>query len=352
MNRKKKLFSLLLVVAMIVTAVSTNVFSAFAEESVDLSQFIDKNLPSDVVDRSYIKIGDHILQPNIENKIPYGSAISIKLVWGFIDNQFPTKDNNTMIYTLPDGITMEEGIKELKEGAETVGHFEIKGNTITVKYNAGDQSELFFSKSNRYGSLIINGTLNDSFTNDHEGGKGKLDLPGVGQFIIDMDRDKSNDKVDIEKTGGKVISEGDNLSAEFKLKVSATGPQTNVFVTDQMDENMTLDGDVQFYTDEACTISYTGTVTNNLKETNKFQYTIGSMNDKEVLYAKYKVKVKKDVFAYNPDDWNSKVGNNITVKSDTQTNEKNSYKKLEYTKKNWAEKNHSVTGDDSNKVIN
>ena len=352
MNRKKKLFSLLLVVAMIVTAVSTNVFSAFAKESVDLSQFIDKNLPSDVVDRSYIKIGDHILQPNIENKIPYGSAISIKLVWGFIDNQFPTKDNNTMIYTLPDGITMEEGIKELKEGAETVGHFEIKGNTITVKYNAGDQSELFFSKSNRHGSLIINGTLSDSFTNNHEGGKGKLDLPGVGQFIIDMDRDKSNDKVDIEKTGGKVISEGDNLSAEFKLKVSATGPQTNVFVTDQMDENMTLDGDVQFYTDEACTISYTGTVTNNLKETNKFQYTIGSMNDKEVLYAKYKVKVKKDVFAYNPDDWNSKVGNNITVKSDTQTNEKNSYKKLEYTKKNWAEKKHSVTGDDSNKVIN
>lgn len=352
MNRKKKLFSLLLVVAMIVTAVSTNVFSAFAEESVDLSQFIDKNLPSDVVDRSYIKIGDHILQPNIENKIPYGSAISIKLVWGFIDNQFPTKDNNTMIYTLPDGITMEEGIKELKEGAETVGHFEIKGNTITVKYNAGDQSELFFSKSNRHGSLIINGTLNDSFTNDHEGGKGKLDLPGVGQFIIDMDRDKSNDKVDIEKTGGKVISEGDNLSAEFKLKVSATGPQTNVVVTDQMDENMTLDGDVQFYTDEACTISYTGTVTNNLKETNKFQYTIGSMNDKEVLYAKYKVKVKKDVFAYNPDDWNSKVGNNITVKNDTQTNEKNSYKKLDYTKKNWAEKKHSVTGDDSNKVIN
>lgn len=352
MNRKKKLFSLLLVVAMIVTAVSTNVFSAFAEESVDLSQFIDKNLPSDVVDRSYIKIGDHILQPNIENKIPYGSAISIKLVWGFIDNQFPTKDNNTMVYTLPDGITMEEGIKELKEGAETVGHFEIKGNTITVKYNAGDQSELFFSKSNRYGSLIINGTLSDSFTNNHEGGKGKLDLPGVGQFIIDMDRDKSNDKVDIEKTGGKVISDGDNLSAEFKLKVSATGPQTNVFVTDQMDENMTLDGDVQFYTDEACTISYTGTVTNNLKETNKFQYTIGSMNDKEVLYAKYKVKVKKDVFAYNPDDWNSKVGNNITVKSDTQTNEKNSYKKLEYTKKNWAEKKHSVTGDDSNKVIN
>lgn len=56
MNRKKKLFSLLLVVAMIVTAVSTNVFSAFAEESVDLSQFIDKNLPSDVVDRSYIKM--------------------------------------------------------------------------------------------------------------------------------------------------------------------------------------------------------------------------------------------------------------------------------------------------------
>ena len=352
MNRKKKLFSLLLVVAMIVTAVSTNVFSAFAEESVDLSQFIDKNLPSDVVDRSYIKIGDHILQPNIENKIPYGSTISIKLVWGFIDNQFPTKDNNTMVYQLPDGITMEEGVKDLKDGTETVGHFEVKGNTITVKYNAGDQSELFFSKSNRYGSLIINGTLNDSFTNDHEGGKGKLDLPGVGQFIIDMDRDKSNDKVDIEKTGGKVISDGDNLSAKFKLKVSATGPQTNVVVTDQMDENMTLDGDVQFYTDEACTISYTGTVTNNLKETNKFQYTIGSMNDKEVLYAKYKVKVKKDVFAYNPDDWNSKVGNNITVKSDTQTNEKNSYKKLEYTKKNWAEKKHSVTGDDSNKVIN
>ena len=39
---------------------------------------------------------------------------------------------------------------------------------------------------------------------------------------------------------------GINLSAEFKLKVSATGPQTNVVVTDQMDENMTLDGDVQF----------------------------------------------------------------------------------------------------------
>ena len=56
MNRKKKLFSLLLVVAMIVTAVSTNVFSAFAEESVDLSQCIDKNLPSDVVIEVILKL--------------------------------------------------------------------------------------------------------------------------------------------------------------------------------------------------------------------------------------------------------------------------------------------------------
>ena len=352
MNTKSKLISIFIVLTMIVSIISTNMYSAFAQNEQNLADYVDRNLPSDVTDRSQIKIGDTILKPG-DNKIPYGSNIDIKLVWGFIDSEFPTKDNYTMVYTLPEGISIEDCYgKELKDGTETVGHFDVSGRTITIRYDAGELSEQFFNKSNRHGSLILSGTLNGSFTNDHEGGDSTIDLPGVGSFIIHMDRDTSNDKVEVEKIGGKVTGNTNDLSAEFKLKVSATGPQTNIIVTDTMDENMKLDGNVEFYTDEACTIPYTGSVTNNVKEDNKFQYTIGSMNDKQVLYAKYKVKVNKNIFLSNPYDWDSKAGNSVTVKSDKQENEKYASKKLEYTKKNWAEKTHSVTGEGGNKVIN
>ena len=352
MNTKSKLISIFIVLTMIVSIISTNMYSAFAQNEQNLADYVDRNLPSDVTDRSQIKIGDTILKPG-DNKIPYGSNIDIKLVWGFIDSEFPTKDNYTMVYTLPEGISIEDCYgKELKDGTETVGYFDVSGRTITIRYDAGELSEQFFNKSNRHGSLILSGTLNGSFTNDHEGGDSTIDLPGVGSFIIHMDRDTSNDKVEVEKIGGKVTGNTNDLSAEFKLKVSATGPQTNIIVTDTMDENMKLDGNVEFYTDEACTIPYTGSVTNNVKEDNKFQYTIGSMNDKQVLYAKYKVKVNKNIFLSNPYDWDSKAGNSVTVKSDKQENEKYASKKLEYTKKNWAEKTHSVTGENGNKVIN
>ena len=352
MKTKSKLISIFIVLTMIVSIISTNMYSAFAQNEQNLADYVDRNLPSDVTDRSQIKIGDTILKPG-DNKIPYGSNIDIKLVWGFIDSEFPTKDNYTMVYTLPEGISIEDCYgKELKDGTETVGHFDVSGRTITIRYDAGELSEQFFNKSNRHGSLILSGTLNGSFTNDHEGGDSTIDLPGVGSFIIHMDRDTSNDKVEVEKIGGKVTGNTNDLSAEFKLKVSATGPQTNIIVTDTMDENMKLDGNVEFYTDEACTIPYTGSVTNNVKEDNKFQYTIGSMNDKQVLYAKYKVKVNKNIFLSNPYDWDSKAGNSVTVKSDKQENEKYASKKLEYTKKNWAEKTHSVTGEGGNKVIN
>ena len=352
MNTKSKLISIFIVLTMIVSIISTNMYSAFAQNEQNLADYVDRNLPSDVTDRSQIKIGDTILKPG-DNKIPYGSNIDIKLVWGFIDSEFPTKDNYTMVYTLPEGISIEDCYgKELKDGTETVGYFDVSGRTITIRYDAGELSEQFFNKSNRHGSLILSGTLNGSFTNDHEGGDSTIDLPGVGSFIIHMDRDTSNDKVEVEKIGGKVTGNTNDLSAEFKLKVSATGPQTNIIVTDTMDENMKLDGNVEFYTDEACTIPYTGSVTNNVKEDNKFQYTIGSMNDKQVLYAKYKVKVNKNIFLSNPYDWDSKAGNSVTVKSDKQENEKYASKKLEYTKKNWAEKTHSVTGEGGNKVIN
>ena len=352
MNTKSKLISIFIVLTMIVSIISTNMYSAFAQNEQNLADYVDRNLPSDVTDRSQIRIGDTILKPG-DNKIPYGSNIDIKLVWGFIDSEFPTKDNYTMVYTLPEGISIEDCYgKELKDGTETVGYFDVSGRTITIRYDAGELSEQFFNKSNRHGSLILSGTLNGSFTNDHEGGDSTIDLPGVGSFIIHMDRDTSNDKVEVEKIGGKVTGNTNDLSAEFKLKVSATGPQTNIIVTDTMDENMKLDGNVEFYTDEACTIPYTGSVTNNVKEDNKFQYTIGSMNDKQVLYAKYKVKVNKNIFLSNPYDWDSKAGNSVTVKSDKQENEKYASKKLEYTKKNWAEKTHSVTGENGNKVIN
>ena len=352
MNTKSKLISIFIVLTMIVSIISTNMYSAFAQNEQNLADYVDRNLPSDVTDRSQIKIGDTILKPG-DNKIPYGSNIDIKLVWGFIDSEFPTKDNYTMVYTLPEGISIEDCYgKELKDGTETVGYFDVSGRTITIRYDAGELSEQFFNKSNRHGSLILSGTLNGSFTNDHEGGDSTIDLPGVGSFIIHMDRDTSNDKVEVEKIGGKVTGNTNDLSAEFKLKVSATGPQTNIIVTDTMEENMKLDGNVEFYTDEACTIPYTGSVTNNVKEDNKFQYTIGSMSDKQVLYAKYKVKVNKNIFLSNPYDWDSKAGNSVTVKSDKQENEKYASKKLEYTKKNWAEKTHSVTGENGNKVIN
>lgn len=291
---------------------------------------------------SVVKINGETLIVGQEVDVPYGSTISINLAWAFVNGDFPTSQDDEMVYKLPKKINFTPTTKELKDpsGTTVLGHFYLSGNIIRVKYDAGEASENFLKTDGRIGSLYAEGTLDGDITNNGNGGKNSFEFPGLGTFYFDMGRDSSNDKVSIEKTGGDVITGSlDNLESSYALKITATGPHTDVVVSDTMGENLSVDGAVTFYTDAACTQPYSGVTGAVNADGHGFSYTIPSMTDGQVLYAKYNVKVNKNIYLYNPGyTWENGAGNVANVKSTERPNGTSSTKNLSYTKKEWATK--------------
>ena len=137
---------------------------------------------------SVVKINGETLIAGKEVDVPYGSTISINLAWAFANGDFPTSQDDEMVYTLPSNINFTPASKELKDPSGTIvlGHFYLSGNTIKVKYDAGEASENFLKTDGRIGSLSADGTLSGDITNNGNGGKNSFVFPGLGTFYFDM----------------------------------------------------------------------------------------------------------------------------------------------------------------------
>ena len=338
---------------MIVNATGTVSQNATVQEQDDVTEIdVDQAVTKDMSD--YLKAGECVIKINGEEitgktgeiDVPYGSKISIDLKWKFADNTaggvgFPTKIADEFVYTLPSNISLTDSVIELKEGPVVVGHAYLSGNTIRVKYDDPDYGQNFINRTDRKGELSADGNLGGDVTNDGEGGKTTFVFPGIGTYVTNMQRDTSKDGLDVEKIGSKVDEV--TMTSDWKIKIKATGVQSNVLVKDSMGDYMTMNGGVSFYKDEACTIPYTGAVTGAVNSDGKgFSYTITGMSN-ETIYAKYRTNVDKTVLV--EDSWENydKKNNTIHVRSNT-TPEKTYAATLNYTKKGpWANKNGSYT---------
>ncbi len=297
-----------------------------------------------------VTIGGVIITPGSSApiEVAYNDKISINLNWKFVDNQFPTSQNDSLTYELPSNITFDTFTGDLMDGSTIVGHYYLQGNTITLKYDAGEESDAFLGQSGRHGSLTATGKLGNDVLNNGNGGQTSFTFNALGTFKIDMKRDNRNDGVSIQKMGGRL--DESTMTAEYKIRVTAKGPQTNVRATDKMGSNLELDGEPTYWEDENCTIPYTGSAPTKSDTADGFEITVPALEDK-TIFVKYKVKLK-DEKALVYDSWDDKAGvsNSASVSSDTTTDGGTSWKNLEYTKRvveKWVSKDHTVSTDQS-----
>ncbi len=318
-----------------------------ASKSAGTNEYLDNYLD---VSACQVTIGGVIITPGSSApiEVAYNDKISINLNWKFVDNQFPTSQNDSLTYKLPSNIAFDTFTGDLMDGSTIVGHYYLNGNTITLKYDAGEESDAFLGQSGRHGSLTATGKLGNDVLNNGNGGKTSFTFNALGTFNIDMKRDDRNDGVSIQKMGGRL--EESTMTAEYKLKITATGPQTNIKATDKMGSNLELDGEPTYWEDEACTISYTDNTPTKSNTTDGFVVTVPALKDK-TIFVKYKVKLK-DEKALVYDSWDAKAGvsNSASVSSDTTTDGGTAWKNLEYTKRDvskWVSKDHTVSTDQS-----
>ena len=318
-----------------------------ATKSAGTNEYLDNYLDASACQ---VTIGGVIITPGSSApiEVAYNDKISINLNWKFVDNQFPTSQNDSLTYELPSNIAFDTFTGDLMDGSTIVGHYYLKGNTITLKYDAGEESDAFLGQSGRHGSLTATGKLGNDVLNNGNGGKTSFTFNALGTFNIDMKRDDRNDGVSIQKMGGRL--EESTMTAEYKLKITATGPRTNIKATDKMGSNLELDGEPTYWEDEACTKSYTDNTPTKSNTTDGFVVTVPALKDK-TIFVKYKVKLKDEkALVYDSGDAKAGVSNSASVSSDTTTDGGTSWKNLEYTKRDvskWVSKDHKVSADQS-----
>lgn len=334
-NISNKFLILLMVVLTSTTLLSCKVVNA--EDT-----YSESNLAKYLTSGSSVTIGKTTITPGQKNTIDYATDFTVVLTWAFTDSEYPRTTSDKLTYTLPSGLSLS-GSGNLFDGTNSVGTYNINGSIITITYT----SETFLKQSKRVGKLTLNGALSDSITKNGEGSDASLSFEGLGTFTFHMNRDNTNDGVSISKIAGDVDTT-DN-KANFKLKITAKGSQTNVTVTDTMGDNLTYNEDIKFYTDEACTQEKTG-ITTTVNENKKgFTSNIASMNS-ETLYAKYSVTFSNR--AYASDGWNgskdlsSDNKNTAKVTSSEDTKGKEETKEINISKiYNWASKSGKEDSD-------
>ena len=344
----------LMMVLMIVGLIQANPVNVLADEiggdsPQGESRALDAYLRKDACS---IVIGDTQVAPDTAEpvKVAYNDTVQIHLKWAFTDNAFPKTSADRLTYELPEGLSLSGTQGPIvMDDTIRVGHYELDGRTITIVYDDEENAQTFLARDARESELTVTAHMDKKITNDGKGGKSEFEFQGIGTVTIDMERDNSGDGVQIEKTGGAVSGSGNARTSTFTLKITAKGRQTNVVVTDEMEKHLSLDGDVHFYTDAACTQEYSGAVTEKEKSAHGFSYTIAQMEDGQVLYAAYTVKLDKRIFAFDRyDTWHAQAKNVAKVSSDSQKWESTAEKSVEYQMRTWATKTHVYNESEKN----
>ena len=233
MNTKGKLISIFIVLTMIVSIISTNMYSAFAEET-DYITAEENNLKISLTNKSGVPLGGEN-SPSISN----GDEIIINL-------GFEIKNNNVGKDTLCIDLSKLEFIKDLLGGTcftpgnDNVGSFTVEGDKVYIKYK-WDELKKCFPNSSEYSTTVsINGKAN--YSDDNIGSDGKIKFIIKNQEIsVPSVSPDSNIKLEKTRLGdGKNNNENvvviDNETYQkFQIKATSNGgSNTNVVLNDEL----------------------------------------------------------------------------------------------------------------------
>lgn len=309
-NFWKKCFSVFVALLMIFSNAQNFVYAEGDEHSKPLNENASSLSVSLKVDGTEIKTGE------TAKVVDYATSLEMNIAWEFANGEYPQSTEDKLTYQIPANIHATDTSGPLMDGNVQVGSYTISNNTITIQYS----DENFIHGDGRRGTLRLSGSFDNAQLNDGQGGNVSYEFPGAGTITVNMNRNDANDGVSINKTGGQVNKDNDgNLYADFIVAIHSKGVNTNVVFSDTMGSYMTLNGDVSFFSDEACSTPVQPQPVSTTVANSTFAYTISKMEDNETIYAKYRVNVDKK-FTYN-DDWVAKT-NKASVKSDEHNSEK------------------------------
>ena len=236
MKTKSKLISIFIVLTMIVSIISTNMYSAFAEET-DYITAEENNLNISLTNKSGVPLGGEN-SPSISN----GDEIILNL-------GFEIKNNNVGKDTLCIDLSTLAFIKDLLGGTcftpgnDNVGSFTVEGDKVYIKYK-WDELKKCFPNSSEYSTTVsINGKAN--YNDDNIGSDGKINFI-IKNKVISVPSVSPDSNIKLEKTrlgDGKNNNENvvviDNESYQkFQIKATSNGGNnTNVFLYDKLNSS-------------------------------------------------------------------------------------------------------------------
>ena len=246
--------------------------------------------------------------------VNYGSKIDIHLEWALPNTERWTTED-VFVYDLPEGFTFANGQtgSVMDNAGNRVGVYTISNNEVTIQYIDED----FVSQSNIIGAMNVSGEITDVSMGGSDGGKIDLNIPGVGQIIINVNPTSA---LRINKDVTLVSGETDIY--EFTVSLNSPSENTNVVITDTMGKYLELMKETLSISKNNSEMTSGFEVTVN--EPSGFVYTIDKLNKGDKVVITYRAKVLDGGFISGNEDDNTKnagLTNYVKADSDELPNE-------------------------------
>lgn len=322
MNRKKKLFSLLLVVAMIVTAVSTNVFSAFAEESVDNITKENNQLLITLTKKDGSALGG-----DNSASISNGDDVIINL-------NFKILQDNVRKPKLCVDLSELAYIKDLIGGTcftsdnSNVGQFTTDGDKVYIEYDWDKLKECYPNSSEYQTTVSINAKANYSDSDVDSDGNIKFVIKDVEYVAPNIfpDSDVAIEKVRLGDGDGNNdnvgVIDGETYQ-KFQVKATSKGGNnTNVVIKDSLHSS-----NLSFVENGKMAPTMTkGNQTVTLNENNfsvngqTATFTVGNLDKDEEAIITYWVKIDAGAYFEGTDKRSNTVEKSFKNNNDKDIN--------------------------------
>lgn len=294
MNKKRKLLSLLLVIAMMIGVVSTSMLNAFAEESVDFMNETDNKLSISLTKKDGTPLGG-----NESASISNGDSLRIKVAFELNNNNLK-KDKICVDLNKLNYISQLKG-GNIENNGNILGKFEIIDGILNIRYD-WDMIEKIYADKN---------TFNVSLDIDAKADYNNDNLDDEGNIIFKI-RDKEykvpnvfpDSNVNVEKiclgdgtSNDCVKTIGGVTYQKFQIKATSSGGNNkNVILKDTLQSsNLSFAMDI----DE---LKPTMTIDNVSKDcifnvdNQKATITVGDLDDKQTAIITYWVKISDGAY--------------------------------------------------------
>lgn len=244
-----------------------------------------------------IKNGTTDLLANPSTPVIYGDIINFKLHWAFPDGP-AVPLNEPITYQLPGNVTFTSAngiLKSTKDGSE-LGTYDVTDKTITLKYTSTN----FCTQDNtRVGDIMLEGIITKNDNGTQVAAPVDVTFDSIGKYTFNMVPPPVTPKLDVVKDIKDVSDPNPDHIYDCYVEITSTGTNNNVVFADEMWPGMYLYTSPEYYTDSSKTTLRTD-VTDTSGAPSSSNRTLRAevpvLNDGEVIYVHYQVKVIDDMY--------------------------------------------------------